>query len=221
MVETMSGVQELIDKLKNQGVTEGQNQAEQIIKQAQKEASQMLSAAKTGADQLYTDAKKRIETEQAAAQEAIRVAFRDSELALRSKFREAFANSLRRLVAYETQDKEFIKQLVLAIAGLKAAAIREAPHIEVQLPAHIVESDGKGIHFTEEGKKQLGHLLLGITGKMLREGVEFKPSADFQGGIRVQLVGEDVSIDLSDEAFSNLLLKYLLPKYRAIVAGQE
>ena len=56
---------------------------------------------------------------------------------------------------------------------------------------------------------------------MLREGVELKPSDELQGGIRVQLLGEDMEIDLSDEALSDMLLKYLLPRYRAIVSGQD
>jgi hypothetical protein len=34
-------------------------------------------------------------------------------------------------------------------------------------------------------------------------------------------VGEDLEIDLSDQAISDLLLQNLLPRYRAIVAGAE
>ena len=220
-IEITSGVQELIDKLKNQGVKEGEAQAEQIIKQAQSEAARLLSSAKAEADQLYADAKKKIEVEKKSAQESIRVAFRDTELALRSTFREAFSNYLRKLVSYEMQDKEFVKKLVLVIAGIKTPFIEKTSQIEVQLPAKLVEADGKEMRFTDEGKKHLGHLLLGITTEMLREGIELKPSDDLKGGIRVQLLGENVQIDLSDEAISDLLLKYLLPRYRAIVSGQD
>jgi hypothetical protein len=34
-------------------------------------------------------------------------------------------------------------------------------------------------------------------------------------------VGEDLEIDLSDEALSELLLGYLIPRFRAIVTGVE
>jgi V/A-type H+-transporting ATPase subunit E len=65
------------------------------------------------------------------------------------------------------------------------------------------------------------HLVLGISGDMLREGVDLKPSEDISGGIRIRLVGEDLEIDLSDQAISDLLLQNLLPRYRAIVTGAE
>src|SRR5262245_39360215 len=152
-VETTSGVQELIDKLKNQGIEEGQAQADQIIKQAQKESAHIIASAKAEADQLFADAKSKIDREKVSAQESIKVAFRDTELSLRSKFREAFSNYLRRLVSYELQDKEFIKQLVLAIAQVKAPGVEQAPKIEIQIP--LLEKHGQGIQFTAEGKKQL------------------------------------------------------------------
>jgi V/A-type H+-transporting ATPase subunit E len=220
-VEATSGVQELIDKLKNQGVVEGKVQADQIIKQAQVQASQIIESAKTESDRLFAEAKNKIEIEKASAQASIRLAFRDTELNLRSKFREAFSNYVRRLVSYELKDKEFIKQLVLVIASLKAPLVEQASKIEIELPAKLLESEGKEMQFTEEGKKRLGHLLLGITTEMLREGVVLKPSEELVGGIRVHLLGEDMEIDLSDEALSNMLLKYLLPRYRAIVSGQQ
>ncbi len=56
---------------------------------------------------------------------------------------------------------------------------------------------------------------------MLREGVDLKPSGETNGGMRVRLVGEDLEIDLSDEALSELLLGYLIPRFRAIVTGVD
>jgi V/A-type H+-transporting ATPase subunit E len=56
---------------------------------------------------------------------------------------------------------------------------------------------------------------------MLREGVDLKPSDSIGGGIRIRLVGEDLEIDLSDKAISELLLQTMLPRYRTIVSGVE
>jgi V/A-type H+-transporting ATPase subunit E len=64
-------------------------------------------------------------------------------------------------------------------------------------------------------------LVLGISGEMLEQGVDLKPSANMGGGIRIRLVGEDLEIDLSDQAISDLLLQNLLPRYRDIVSGAE
>jgi len=57
---------------------------------------------------------------------------------------------------------------------------------------------------------------------VLRKGIELIPSNAVQGGARIRLVGEDLEIDLSDEALSEMMLKLLLPRYRKILveAGQ-
>lgn len=215
-----AGVQELIDKLKNQGVSEGQKQAEQIIKEAQQKASQILSKAQTEADKLLAEAQQKIEVERKSSHEAIKTAFRDTEIALRSKLRDAFSAHLRRLVSFELENKDFIKQLVLAIAGLKTAEAAQATHVEVLLPSKLFDTDTSGTHLSTDGKKRVQQLVLGITHDMLREGIELKPSTDIKGGIKVRLVGKDIDIDLTDEALNELLLKYLLPRYREIVSGQ-
>lgn len=216
-----SGVQELIDKLKKQGVNEGQKQAEQIIKEANSKASHIISKAQAEADKMLSDARQTIDVERKTSHEAIKTAFRDTEIALRSKVREAFSAHLKRLVSLAMEDKDFIKQLVLVIATQKKEELAQASQVEILLPSDIFESDENGTHLSQEGKKRMQHLVLGITDGMLREGIELKPSTEFKRGIKVRLKGKDIELDLTDDAFSDLLLKYLLPRYREIVSGQE
>lgn len=219
--ETLSGVQALIDKLRGQGVIEGQKQAERLINEAHSKVSQILLQAQEEADQLLSEARKKIEIEQKSSHEAIKTAFRDSEIALRSKLREAFSTHLKRLVSLELKDKEFIKQLILAIASAKRSEIESTAPIEILVPDKIFETDEKSLQLNKEGKARLHHLVLGITNDMLREGIELTPSSDVKGGIKVKLVGKDVEINLTDETLSHLILKYLLPRYREIISGQD
>jgi len=219
--EIHSGVQEFIDKLKNRGVIEGQKQADQIIEEAHSKASHILSQAQGEADKLLSETYQKLEVERKSSREAIKMAFRDSEIALRSKLREAFSAHLKKLVSLELKDRDFIKQLVLTVAGVQIPEVAQASHAEILLPAKIFEGHEEGASLSEEGKKRMQHLVLGITNKMLRDGIELKPSADIKGGIRVQIIGQNIEIDLTDEALSNLLLKYLLPRYREIVSGRE
>lgn len=215
-----SGVQELIDKLKNQGVSEGQKQAEQILKEAHNKASRILIQAQGEADKLLSETRQKLEVERKSSHEAIKTAFRDTEIALRSKVRAAFSAHLKRLVSLELEDKNFIKELVLAISSVKTPEIAQASQLEVLLPSKIFEIDENGTHLSKDGEKRMHHLVLGITDGMLREGIELKSSTDVKGGIKVRLTGKDIELDLTDEAFTDLLLKYLLPRYREIVSGQ-
>ncbi len=220
-IQETSGVQELIDKLKNQGVREGQRQSEQILKSAHKKASLILAQAQGEADKLLSETRHELEVERKSSHEAIKTAFRDTEIALRSKVREAFSAHLKRLVSFELEDKDFIKQLVLAVACEKTEEIAKGSKVEVLLPSKIFQTDENGTHLSEDGQKRMQHFVLGITNGMLREGIELKSSTSIKGGIKVRLIGKDIELDLTDDALSNLLLKYLLPRYREIVSGQE
>lgn len=216
-----SGVQEFIDKLRNQGVGEGQRQAEQILKEAHHKASHILSQAQAEVDKLLSEARHKIEVERQSSHEAIKTAFRDTEIALRSKVREAFSVHLKRLVSLELEDRDFIKQLVLVIASVNTDEIAQASQVEVLLPSKLFEIDESGANLSKEGKKRMQHLVLGITDGMLREGIELKSATDVKGGIKVRLTGKDIELDLTDEALTDLLLKYLLPRYSEIVSGKE
>ena len=163
-----------------------------------------------------------LETEKAAAIESLRVAIRDTELKMAAELKTNFAAHVRRLVSGEMSDKKFLQQVILAIAGMAAGdQVGEDKPVEVLLPSELFETDKKRTELTEKGQERMRHLVLGISGDMLREGVDLIPSEDISGGVRICLVGEDLEIDLSDQAISDLLLQNLLPRYVAIVTGTE
>jgi len=217
-----SGVQELITRLRDEGVKSGREKADQVLREAQEQASRMVAQAKAESEQILSKARSEIETDKAAAIESLRVALRDTELKMEAELKETFADHVKRLVSVEMRDMEFLRQIILAIAGLAAGdkACGEQP-VDVLLPKTLFETDEKGTRLSEEGRANMRHLVLGISGEMLEQGVDLKPSEDIGGGIRIRLVGEDLEIDLSDKAISELLLQNLLPRYRAIVSGAE
>jgi V/A-type H+-transporting ATPase subunit E len=174
------------------------------------------------AAEILDKARNEIETERAAAHDSLRIAIRDTELKLESELKAMFAAHVKRLVSMELEDRDFLKQVILFIAGSATGQkVCAGMPVEVLLPNALFFSDEKGTRLNEEGKDKMRHFVLGISSEMLREGVELKPSEGVRSGIRVRLVGEDLEIDLSDKAMSELLLKSLLPRYRAIVSGAE
>lgn len=217
-----SGVQDLINRLRDEGVEAGREQSDQILREAQEQASRIVAQANTQAEETLTKARREIETEKAAAIESLRVAIRDTELKMEAGLKAGFAAHVKRLVSVELGDREFLRQVILGIAGMAAGdKTCEDKPVEILLPKDLFETDEKRTKLTEKGQDHMRRLVLGIAGDMLREGVDLKPSKDISGGIRIRLVGEDLEIDLSDQAISGLLLQNLLPRYRAIVAGAE
>jgi len=217
-----SGVQQLINRLRDEGVKAGQEESDQILREAQEQASRIVAQAKAEAEKILNKARREIETERAAANDSLRVAIRDTELKMEAELKAGFAAHVKRLVSVELSDREFLRQIVLAIAGMAAGdKACEGQPVEVLLSQGLFETDERETRLTEKGQDRMRHLVLGISGDMLREGVDLKPSEEISGGIRIRLVGEDLEIDLSDQAISDLLLQNLLPRYQAIVTGAE
>jgi len=218
----VTGVQELINRLRDDGVKAGQEEADRVLRDSREQAARIVDQAKAEAADMLNKARAEIETERAAAHESLRVAIRDTELKMEAELKADFATHVKRLVSVELRDVEFLRQIILGIAGLAAGGKAcEGQPVEVLLPKNLFQTDDKGTRLTEEGKEHMRHLILGISGEMLREGVDLKPSESIGGGIRIRLVDEDLEIDLSDTAISELLLQFILPRYRAIVSGAE
>lgn len=216
-----SGVQELVSRLRDEGVKAGQQEAERLLQEAQNQADQIVAQAKAEAEAIRNQARKEIEAERAASREAIQMAFRDTQLKLRSNIKAAFAARVRRLVSMELQDRDFLRQTILHFFGRATSNLTADQPVELRLSDELFVTDETGTRLTEKGRGALHHLVLGISGEMMRQGVELKPAGNNDGGMRIQLVGEDLEIDLSDKAISDLLIGYLIPRFRAIAEGVE
>jgi len=59
-----------------------------------------------------------------------------------------------------------------------------------------------------------------LGGGMLRDGITFGAADDGEAGLRIRLVDDDVRIDLTESAISALLLKHMLPRFRALLRGK-
>ncbi len=220
-----SGVQELISRLRDEGVKEGQREAERILQETRRQTEQAIADAKAEVEEMRRQARAEIEAERMAAHEAIRLAFRDTKLQLESDIKATFAAQVRRLVSMELQDRDFLRQLILTIVERVTSRAgqtgeEETPEIQVSSKLFTTGKDGAE-ELTTEGKEQLDHFILGVSSEMIREGVLLQTPGDIDGGVRVRLAGEELDIDLSAKAISELLLKYLIPRFRAIVQGVE
>jgi len=209
-----SGVQNLIDRLRGEGVEAGEREAERIVDEARKRGAKIVAEAKAEADEYRTQAREEIKREGEAAKAALQVAVRDTNLDMRSQIAARFAAQVKRLVSEQLGDKEFIRRMILAVAG-RAAQAAEGHPAEIEISQALFAGEGAG----EDMQRQIDATILGFSAEMLREGVEIKMGGEGRPGIRVRLVGEDVEIDLTDEAIAEALLSHLQPRYREIARG--
>ncbi len=214
-----SGVQELIQRLRNQGVDAGRAEAERIVEEAHKRAGQIVANAKAEAEQVRVQARADAEAERKAAEAALQSAYRDTVLRLVSALTTHFEDQVRRLVARELREKEFVRKLILEVVRQATPGDLGAQRAEILLPAELVGMEALRAKPEEVKEGTLTHFVMGLSGEMLREGIELKPMGEDTAGIRIRLVGQDLEIDLTERAVADLLLKHLLPRYRAVLEG--
>ncbi|KPK62730.1 MAG: hypothetical protein AMS21_07235 [Gemmatimonas sp. SG8_38_2] len=211
-----SGVKELIDRIRDEGVQSARAEADRIISDAKAQAARIVADARAEATATKREAQAAMEREQTATIEALRIAARDTGLELRSAILSAFEEHVRRLVTDVTTDGSVLRDMILVLAGRAAEDFINDKEAAILIPSRLADE------VSEELDEFLRQSAVAFSGDVLRKGVELIPSNAVQGGARIRLVGEDLEIDLSDEALSEMMLKLLLPRYRKILveAGQ-
>ncbi|MEZ6150345.1 MAG: hypothetical protein R3C09_09495 [Pirellulaceae bacterium] len=212
-----SGVEELIGRLREQGVEEGKAQADALMEQTRLKAERHLDEAKREADGLLQRARENAEKTKRAGEEAVQLAVRDAILSLKSEMVDQFSDRVRRLVSRELNDGDFLKQLILEIGGRSAPDRDQSAKLLLPNDAIGLEQLRSDPEEVKEGN--LSHFVASITKEMLRDGLELGTREDTSAGIRIQLLDENVEIELTDEAIADLLLRHLVPRFRAIMEG--
>ena len=211
-VVTSSGVKELIDRIRDEGVQSARDEADRILSEAKAQAARIVSDAKAEAAVMKKEAQAAMEREQTAAIEALRIAARDTGLELRSAIMSAFEEHVRRLITDVTTDGSVLRDMILVLAGRAAEDLIKDKDAAILVPSRLADE------VSAELEEFLQRSTVAFSADVLRKGVELIPSSQIQGGARVRLVGEDLEIDLSDEALSEMMLNLLLPRYRKILA---
>ena len=103
--------------------------------------------------------------------------------------------------------------------GSKAAQATAGLPAEILLPADLVSLEDLRRKPEEAKPGTLAHFVLSMGGDMLREGMRCGVSHDGEAGVRIRLVDEDVQVDLTEAAITQLLLRHMLPRFRALLRG--
>jgi len=213
------GIETLIARLRQEGVDEGQAEAERILAAAESRASRILTDAET-------DAKSRVDAAQAetdrlkrAANEALKIAMRDAVLELKQGLTERFAEQVTGTVSDLMRDDEMLKRMILVIAARarEDAGLDDANTMDVILPRAVVGLDDLRRKPEELREGSLTHFAAAAAADMLRKGVTFSRAEDDAGGIRMTLTDEGVVLDLTDRAVADVILRHLQPRFRALL----
>lgn len=208
-----SGVQQLIDRLHQEGIDKGRSDAETLIAAARKEAARILEDATRQAEALRKSASADAEQMKSKGEEAVQLAGRDAILSLTEELRASFEQTLKRFVRDSLEDPNFLRQLILQIAG---AAVPPGNGSALKILLLGSESADSGAE-ASAGDHALNELARSLAGQSLRDGLTFDVADSDVPGVRVQVVDQKLEIDLTTDTLTHLLLKHLSPRIRAIV----
>jgi V/A-type H+-transporting ATPase subunit E len=214
---TASGVQTLIDRIRDEGVRSGEEEAARLIREAETEAASILASARADADAMQEKARAEISTEHEAAEEALRLAARDTIQELSAFVLDAFERQVKRFVTTQLEDREFLREVILTLAVRTAKDTIHDEAVEILLSDHLIERDSGDA----DAEARIRKFILGLSSEALREGIEFKLDPHIESGVSVRVVDSDLRIDINDESITEFLVRHLLPRYRRILAGDD
>ncbi len=218
---TSSGVEALIERLKEQGIAAGQEKAESIVLDAQKRAEWIINEAELEAQILVKNAKAEAEAVKTAGEDALKLAARDTFMRLRDKLSSSFKREVMRVVGKKMVEKKFLEKLILALAGQvrDKTGLDQTKHIVIQLPENVFGNDDLHRNTEELQDGALSHFVGALTADLLRTGVKFEVSGELNSGLLLKLKDDNIVIDFTDEAVATLLLEHLQPRFHAMMDG--
>ncbi len=217
--QAASGVEKLIQQLREQGVEQGQQKASELVEEAERRANWLVEQAQQEAEQLRRKAREDADRLRRAGEDALKMAARDMQLQLREQLARTFSDRVRMQISEQLDSDAFIREVIqeVVVQACQDVSICSMPKVELLLPAGVVglEELRRNPHAYREGK--LSQFVQEQLNLQLREGVTL--DVHDGRGVRIRCNGEDAEIDLSDRALAELLLRHLQPRFRAILEG--
>ncbi len=194
-------LQELVNKIKKDGVEAAEAKAAEIIAKAEEKAAAIQSAAKKEAE----EAVKKAEAESARLEQAAVSAIKQAGRNLLISFREGIAAELDALVRAETAaayDASVLKELVpAAVKGWIAQS----------------GTDDLAVILSPQDAKKLEADFAAALKSHLAKGLEIKTDSGVAGGFRIGTRDGASYYDFSAESVADLFSAYLNPRVGAIM----
>jgi len=165
-------LQELTEKLYNEGLTKGKQEADTLISQARKESEEIVAAAEAKAQQIIADAQKKAADLQTKVSGDLRMASNQSITATKQYVEGmVIAKSIEGNITKTLSDAAFVKELLSTVVKSFNAANPESVPLDVILPAAM--------------KADLESALSAEVSKGLSEGLEIKYVKGVANGFKI------------------------------------
>jgi V/A-type H+-transporting ATPase subunit E len=194
-------LQELIDKIKKDGIANAESEAQKIIAEAEKKAQAIIADAEEKSQEIIKNAKAETSKMEKASEEAIVQAGRNMLLS----FKDSLLSELNGLVQAETE-KATTKDVLAKLIPETVKAWSKNTQVD-ELSVLLSEKDLASLQaaFTNELKAEI------------EKGLEIKPDKTLSSGFRIGVKNGAAYYDFSAESVAELFAAYLNPKVAALI----
>ena len=198
-------LQELTEKLYNEGLSKGKEEGERLIAQAKEEAAATKAAAKAEAEEIIAAAKKEAEAVKAKAESDIKMASAQALQATRKDIENLLLGKISApSVDAALKDADFLKEIIRSVAANFSSS--QSNDISLVLPESL--------------RSSLEPWVAGEMSKEIGRGIKAEFSKKIAGGFTIAPAEGGWFVSLSDGTFKELIAEYLRPVTRKLLFGE-
>lgn len=197
-------LQELTDRLYNEGLSKGKQEGEELLAKAKLQAEEIVAKAQAEAAQIVAAAQKQAEDLKTKTASDVRMAAAQSLAATKKDIETLIVGKMTDEAVKKTlSSADYVKELIKAVAEKFTT---DGPvELAVVLPEAL--------------KKELEPFVTNELSKTLGAGVEATFSKKVSGGFQIGPKEGGYFISFTDETFTELISEYLRPTTKKLLFG--
>ena len=185
-------LQELTDKLYNEGLSKGKQEGEAILNEAKAKAGEIIAQAKAEAAKILSDAGKEAEEMKSKVTGDLKMAAAQSISAARQEIENLLIGKVAdKDIDAALSSADFVKQIITVVAKAFDPASSEPADLSVVLPESL--------------KKEVEPFLRKELASALGSEIEVSFSKKISGGFTIGPKGEGWFISFTDETFREMI----------------
>ena len=200
-------LQELTDKLYNEGLSKGKQEAEEMVAKAKKDAAAILADARAESDKIVSaaqkdalDIKQKMETE-------IKMAFRQTITTLKNQIENTLiSNSINKPVTAVADNTSFLKELIMSAISAFNPKGSDMVSLSLLLP--------------ENKRIELESFFKSEATKQIKDSGGIKFGKKIQNGFKIGPAKEGYHISFTDKDLQHLFSEFLKPKTREFLFNE-
>lgn len=200
----MDKLQELTQKLYDEGLAKGKEEGQALIEKAKAEAADIVKRAQEEAETILARARREAEDFKVKTEGDVKMAAQQSVQSTRADIENLVVTKIADdTVAKALSNEDYLKGIITAVAQKFSA--EEPADLALVLPESL--------------KAGLEPFVRNELGKLLGKGVEASFSKKVAGGFKIGPKDGGYFVSLTDETFKDLIGSYLRPATKKILFG--